>query len=108
MTDFALVSLTKAKTHLRVSGSAQDADIQDKIYQASSIILDYLKLDEPPIAWYDHTTTGLEPPDEMPRLVEAATLLVLSELHSKRETASDPLSKSVKDLLRRLRDPALA
>lgn len=38
-----LLSLSTAKTHLRIAGNDQDGDINAKVEEATEIILDYLK-----------------------------------------------------------------
>jgi hypothetical protein len=96
----AIVSLTDAKTHLHITSSANDADVTAKLAAAEAIILDYLKGRS--IAG----STGV---------VKAAILLQLGELYQFRgddvqapEQTSGDLSPVVTNLLRRLRDPALA
>jgi hypothetical protein len=85
-----LVDIEMAKSHLRIDSDASDEIISFKIDQASSIILDYLKIDEPP--------------DPLPDLVQAATLLCVEALFD----GGDPLNDTVKALLHRKRDPELA
>lgn len=97
----SLVTLAEAKTHLRVTTDAQDADIQAKADQASAIVLDYLKgrADE---AWTDAT---------VPRPVKAGVLLMLTHLYEHRgdDPATDAdLWDAIGRLLVRFRDPALA
>jgi hypothetical protein len=103
----ARVSLQQAADHLRIPaylpGSPQtaDPDLVLKLAQAEAVILDYLKDDAP-----DHSP-----------LITAAILLQLGELWRFRgddlenlqiaHTAGD-LSPVVTNVLRRLRDPALA
>jgi hypothetical protein len=86
-----MIDIEMAKIHLRVDITDDDERIQFKIEQASSIVLDYLKLQEAP--------------SPVPPFVQAATLLVLEALF---DGASDPLSDTVTRLLHRYRDPALA
>jgi hypothetical protein len=104
----SLVSLDQAKDHLRVDHDDDDEDIFDKVEQASAIILDYLKLDTPPISWGN--LSGDSPPGTgVPKVVQSSVLLALGELHNKREASEvNVLSEAVKNLLRRSRDPALA
>lgn len=85
-----LVDLETAKGHLRMDEDDADEVIASKIEQASSIVLDYLKVEAEP--------------DPVPKFVEAATLLVLEALFD----GGDPLSDVVVRLLHRYRDPALA
>lgn len=110
----AIVDFETAKLHLRVDHDEDDVDITFKLEQASAIIIDFLKM--PPGTWDlktqnsgsagtgDSGSAG----DTAPMQVQAATLMVLGELYKNRESSADPLSKTVKDMLRRLRDPALA
>jgi hypothetical protein len=94
--DLGLITLTEAKTHLRIYDDYYDTDLFLKGTAASEIILDYLKqLDSD---WTPETT---------PFKVKAATLLVLGALFEDRE-GGDPISPAVKSLLMRLRDPAYA
>lgn len=86
-----LVDIDVVKKHLRYDADFTDADetISIKIDQASSIILDYLKVDD------------LDP---VPEFVQAATCLSVEALFD----GGDPLSDTVKALLHRSRDPELA
>lgn len=99
----ALVSLDRAKAHLRIDADDQDEEVSLKITDASDIVLDYLK--RPGHGWTD---------TDAPGQVQAAVLLVLGALWSQREGAGqnaedlDPISPAVVSLLRRMRDPALA
>lgn len=85
-----LVDLETAKSHLRITGGDADEIIVSKIEQASSIVLDYLKIEEEP--------------NPVPKFVEAATLLVVEALFD----GGEPLSETVMRLLHRYRDPAVA
>jgi hypothetical protein len=94
-----LVMLDTAKRHLRVEDSDHDADIAAKIRQASEIVLNYLKRKDTPADW----------PSPAPPLVQAATLLELSELYYNREASNvNLISEAVVALLERYRDPTLA
>ena len=93
-----LVSLEKAKRHLRIDNTDHDEDIANKVAQASAIVMDYLKLTAVPATW-----------PTVPFVVEAAVLVVLGELFQKREAGDvDVISQGVQALLARQRDPALA
>jgi len=103
----ALVTLTQAKTHLRIDlpvGDPSDTEIQEKLDQAEAIILDYLKgANGAAIGWTDPTTT--------PGPVSAAILLMLARLYEQRgddEEKDATLWAAVDRLLVRYRDPALA
>lgn len=100
-----LVTLDEAKLHLRIDDDDHDDDIIEKLLGASSMITDYLKLGGAlPSTWIDETGSITVPAD-----IKAATLLALAELYREREAQyADPLSKGVRDLLIRHRDPSLA
>lgn len=104
-----LVTMAQAKDHLRVAGNRSDADIEFKVRAASHTVLNYLKIYPPDFysppsspVWEDWDANGA------PELVQMATLIVLSEYFENRESTSNPLSDSVKSLLHRYRDPAMA
>lgn len=90
-----LVSLAAAKAQLRVLHDDDDEDIDRKLSEATGIVIDYLK--RPDHGWTEET---------VPYPVSASIKLVLTGLWDDRE--GDPLTPAVKNLLRRLRDPALA
>lgn len=98
----ALVTLEQAKRHLRLEDDDEDIDLDEKIDQASEIVLDYLKRSES--SWED--------PEFVPRPIQAATLLVLLALYDDREGTGkgDYLNPggAVERLLIRYRDPAYA
>jgi hypothetical protein len=87
-----LVDIDTVKKHLRYDADFTDADetINIKIDQASSAILDYLKLEDAP--------------DPVPGYMEAAACLAVEALYD----GGDPLNDTVKALLHRSRDPELA
>lgn len=93
-----LIDLETAKSHLRIDGDDSDDNLYRKMRQASAIVLDYLKVSEDEWDIYDTEADPL--PDE----IEAATLLVIESLFD----GTEPLSDTVKSLLHRHRDPALA
>jgi Phage gp6-like head-tail connector protein len=99
-----LVTLDQAKQHLRVELERLDldADIAEKLKQAEAGVIDYLKKDAAALGAL---------PAEKQDIIRAAILLWLGALFENREGDADapaPLSNAVRDLLRRLRDPALA
>jgi hypothetical protein len=103
----ALITLDAAKRHLVIDHDELDDTLEEKVDEASGIVLDYLK--RPDSEW--QTTAGT--PDEVPYVVQAATKLVLGALWENREgndyaLLPQPLSPTVKNLLHRLRDPAIA
>ncbi|MGE4340358.1 MAG: head-tail connector protein [Pigmentiphaga sp.] len=85
-----LIDLETAKRRLRMDDDVADQVIFENIEEATSIVLDYLKLETEP--------------DPVPPFVRAATLLVLEALFD----GGDPLSDTVVRLLHRYRDPAFA
>lgn len=100
-----LITLVRGMAHLRAVDQDGD-DVSFKIEQASAIVWDYLKLSEVPEAWIENTSPMTY---DIPRNVQTATLLVLSEIYENREASnSNPLSDGVTALLERLRDPAIA
>lgn len=114
-----LISLVKAKAHLRVDHDDEDDDIELKLLGASAAILDYLK-DAATFLNSDGDTDkdSNGDPQGVPFQVQAATLLMLGILYKNREPESeDPvdaqygygyLPKSVVALLYPLRTPTLA
>lgn len=99
----ALVTLERAKDHLRVTSTVEDNEIDRKVEQASAIILDYLgsRADD---GWSDGTV-------DVPGPVETATLLMLTHLYENRGDdmkADEDAWKAIERVLMRSRDPALA
>lgn len=102
-----LVTLDQAKAQIRVFGTAEDDDLYQRLADAESIVLDYLK-DGADEDWTEETVPGP---------VRAAILRQFAHLYQFRGdhpddrgvTANDDgLAPGVKGLLMRLRDPALA
>jgi hypothetical protein len=99
------VTLAQAQQHLYLvpgTDPAADADLATKLVQAQAIIQDYLKA----------TTAPVDSP-----IVDAAVLLQLGELwryrgddlaNASAATTPGDLHPTITNLLRRLRDPALA
>lgn len=94
----ALITVDQAKAEERITHDDLDDVLEEKVNEASHIVLDYLKREE--TEW--QTTAG--EPDDVPYLVQAATKIVVHNLIE----GIEPLSQAVKDLLRRYRDPAIA
>jgi hypothetical protein len=100
-----LISLDQAKTHLHIPASTtdRDGDVQDKVEQASAIILEYL--DTRAVAgWSDGTVV-------VPGPVQAATLLLVGHLDEHRGDdmrADADCWLAIERLLVRRRDAALA
>jgi hypothetical protein len=104
----AVIEIMEAAIHLRLNPSEPNwdagdeaADLALKLEMAEAIVLDYLKT---PDAYQGSD-------EEVPFPIRAAMLLVLSDLWEHRAgSANDDvfLSRAVKSLLHRFRDPALA
>lgn len=115
----ALVSLARAKDHLRVDHDADDAHIEFLSEAAGDAVLRYLK--SAAQAWTDSAgdvlTDSAGDPLHVPFAAQAAALLLLAELYKNREAAQDGevnaqfgygyLPRPVIALLYPLRDPAL-
>jgi len=96
----SLVTRAQAKDQLRVTISADDAQIDQIIDRASAILLDYIGQEVD--AWQQ--TDGNSPTEDVPKVVEAACLILVQNLYD----GIDPvLTPSVKDLLRRYRTPTV-
>lgn len=107
----ALVTVEQASDHLRLNLVSDDGsppsysqelddrynDLVLKMDAATAIVIDYIKMP-------DNEWTAQDAPSNL----QAAILLVLSGLYDGRDTGTEVLSPSVKALLHRLRDPALA
>ncbi len=105
-----LVTLDRAKTHLRPTDAETDAELMDRIADASAIVLKHCNtIPAPEETSPDTSIVQMFGSDTVPYDIQAATLLVLGEIHEKREAvAAEPLSRAVLDLLRQYRDPVLA
>lgn len=89
-----LITLSRAKTHLRVTHDRSDDEIQLLVDTAEAIVFEYI----------GKTYTEIE--DDLNTFpLEAAILLVVTNLYDNR--SDNPLSRAVTDLLRRWRDPAI-
>lgn len=99
----ALISIDRIKRHLYIDGGEHDADLMDRAVEATAVVVDYLKT--PHHGWTEETV----PPN-----VRAAILLVAADLWERRGMGMKPsegdavLTDTVKSLLHRLRDPAIA
>jgi hypothetical protein len=101
--DVPLVSLSVAKQHLRITGTADDADVQQKLDDAQEEILARLAAAVDP-AWTETT---------VPKPIRSAILLLTAALYEVRggEDPAENLRKTwdaIKELLAVHRDPALA
>jgi hypothetical protein len=93
-----LVDVETAMRHLRVTDTANEEDVEDKVAQASGIVADYCKRD---LSGYAVDGTAH---DQLPEPIKAATLEATRALFD----GDDPLNDTVKALLHRQRDPAMA
>ena len=88
-----MITLDQARYHLRIDGTQHDAEIQQKLVLATSIVADYIG---------NNTQTNGD-------IEDAAILLALGELWLNREAGiSDVLSSGLRLLLERQRVLALA
>jgi hypothetical protein len=95
----ALVTLERAKSHLKIFVDDENDDVQDKIEQASDIIVDYLKTDE---VW----TT-----EDAPKPVVTAVLLMLTHLYENRGEdmrADEAVWSAIRNVLAMRRAPTFA
>ena len=90
------ITVVQARFDMRCDDDVTDDQVQDLIDRAYAIIVDYLKYPTAPV------NTELSP------VVISAIRLVAVALFQDPSGVSDPLSPSVKNLLSRSRDPALA
>lgn len=104
----SIVSLDVAKTHLRIVDDLHDDDVTRKLNEASAAIVDYLGAAADP----DWTA------DNVPSIVEAATLMYLTHLYEHRGDDMSPTASgttpdedvwaAIRRLLARTRDQALS
>jgi len=108
----ALVTVEEARRWLRLGPAGDtndDADLVDKIDQASAIFLEYHTDGEIPEAWESDTSPETSPatvdPANVPDEVKQAVAIILHQLWDAR--GDDPMAKSY-PLQRMLRGPALS
>jgi len=97
-----LVSLDRAKQHIRIVSSHSDDEVVAMIEEASDAVLDYIGRRGNPDEWTEET---------VPLTVRRAILLELGAADQGRTGDADEpdaLSESVRNLLRRWRDPVFA
>lgn len=98
----ALLTLTDAKDHLKITDADHDAVIGSKLDDAQGVIADYMK------KRWDPTWDV----DTLPRPVRAAILIMLGNLYENigddQQARDQEAWNSVIRLLDRLRDPAYA
>lgn len=95
-----LVLLTEAKIHLRITGTADDADITQKLDAAEEAILAYENLAADP-TWTDTT---------VPKAVKHAVLLLLTHYWENRGeelTRDEDVWAAIGRLLALYRDPTI-
>jgi hypothetical protein len=100
----ALVTLEEIKDRLRIDTDASDTDLLRMADEATEIVLNYLKRPQELPSdddAYDEPWT----PDTVPGSVRSAILLVVRSLH---DEVDEPLSDTVRALVHRYRDPAMA
>jgi hypothetical protein len=114
LTDPVLVTLARAKAHLRVLDTLHDDDITQKMGVASFVIRDYLK-DRNDATWDPGDPATPPVPSTVPPWVEASVLLLLAHLYEHRgdefgsaQDNDDRVWAAIANLCRRARDPALA
>jgi len=95
----ALVTIGDVRDRLRIDAPDDDFDVQAMTEQATDIVVDYLK--KPDHSWTSET---------VPPRIKAAILLVVGRLYMDREGQLEGgiLSDTVKALVHRDRDPAIA
>lgn len=121
-----LISFDLAKSHLRITNNDLDSEIDIKMRLASAIVANHCKLTEVPDEWIiDEPNSTTESDDlilaidtddspsdglyiRVPGNLQAAVLLVLTELFDNGGGSSEVLSDTVKDLLTPFRDPTMA
>lgn len=91
-----ILSLETVKQHIRRVDDYDDTRVLLCLNQAHAIVFDYLKVDEA-----DYGTIGAY---NVSLLEAAAILKVALALYD----GEDPIDQTVKELLRRQRDPAMA
>ncbi len=97
----SLITFEQAAAQLKLDEAAEaDEEVYREMLDATGIIIDYLK--KPAHGWTTVT---------VPASVRASILLVLTDLHEHRAPSEGPdlyITKTVKNLLYRQRDPAIA
>jgi hypothetical protein len=91
----SLITIEEAMQQLKAFPMAEE-EVDRLREEASAIVLDYVTVPAK-LLWTEATAPGN---------VKAATKIVLTVLYDHR--TDDPLTDGVKNLLRRLRDPAVA
>jgi hypothetical protein len=77
-----IVDLESAKEHLRITDNLRDADVLRKAFQASGIVVEFLKISlDSPETWPPAALSG-----SVVQLAEAMTYLALGELNENRES----------------------
>lgn len=106
----ALVTLERARSHLRLTHITEDDEVAEKIEEASDIVVAYLK--DRANQFLD--TSGEVVPELVPPRVRAAVLYMLGVLWKDRDNANPPswdpysLPRPVVALLHPMRTPTIA
>ena len=96
-----MISLADARRHLRIDGTQDDAEIEQKLSVAKAIVCTYVGVP------YSFGVSDLSVEQEYS--LDAAYLLVLGELWLNREAgAAQPLSPAVRNILDMFRAPVYA
>jgi len=93
----ALVTVAEAKSRLRIDFADDDTMLAGLLAEATDHVITYLK--KPDHGWTEST---------VPARIKTAILLVTGAIYENRDGSNDVLPSSVRSLLRRDRDPALA
>jgi hypothetical protein len=114
-----MITLAQARSHLRIDGTQDDAEIQLKLTMAQALVDRYVG--KPPANPYAYVYDLVEPTaeewsnfqryeqDHFPEEgKDVAVLMALGELWVNREAGGDPLSQSVRNILNMYREPTYA
>lgn len=93
----SLVTIEEAKRRLRIDFPDEDDPISSMLEEATDIVIGYIKTP-------DHGWT----PESAPPRIKSAICMVAARLYQDRDGGAEVLTKAVKDVLERDRDPSLA
>lgn len=110
-----VLTLTEAKSHLRITHDHEDADLNDKLLAATQVVIDYLTRRDTGDGATWNAAMAAWTTDTVPASVKAAMLVQFGELTRTRgdDQAQEfqrptSLSPTVMALLMRYRDPGVA
>ncbi|WP_291986378.1 head-tail connector protein [Candidatus Accumulibacter sp. ACC007] len=113
-----MIYLTEARRHLRIDGTQDDAEIEQKLLVAKTLVVAYIGYqygDYEDLVDLSYELVHADPQSPAARrlrhieTLDAAILLVLGDLWQNRESGSgNPLSASVVNLLNLFREPTYA